>query len=237
MSVILASGGLDSFLCWALCAKDSLNVFVNIGHKYAKKELESLNQLKQLPNFKLQIVIGADLGHLELPSGIIPLRNAHLLLGAAQYDETILIGSLHGEINSDKSRIFYDQMEQVLTTSWRGQYWNDGKSKVFHILTPLSNMTKTEAIALYLQQEGDPTWLDLTVSCYSNMQGHCGQCPSCFKRWVAYVNNGLQFISITDPLQYSQLSNIISKCKNGIYSQRRADEILLALRKVEYVSS
>jgi len=45
--VILASGGLDSFLCWYIFRQDALNVFVNIGQKYIKKEWQALRNLQQ----------------------------------------------------------------------------------------------------------------------------------------------------------------------------------------------
>ena len=49
--VILASGGLDSFLCWYIFRQDAVNVFVNIGQKYAKKEGKSLHDHTQTSLF------------------------------------------------------------------------------------------------------------------------------------------------------------------------------------------
>ena len=45
-AVILASGGLDSFLCWYIFEQDALNIFVDIGHKYVRKERAALRNLQ-----------------------------------------------------------------------------------------------------------------------------------------------------------------------------------------------
>ena len=92
--VILASGGLDSFLCWYIFRQDALNVFVNIGQKYAKKEGQALrNLMRKIPEFDVVEHAGSLIGPLEdEKSGIIPNRNAELILSAAQYGERIYFG-------------------------------------------------------------------------------------------------------------------------------------------------
>ena len=58
-TVILASGGLDSFLCWALYPKGHANVFVHVGQKYADKELAEAVALVQpfCPDPKNPIIV------------------------------------------------------------------------------------------------------------------------------------------------------------------------------------
>ena len=85
--VILASGGLDSFLCWYIFRQDAVNVFVNIGQKYAKKEGQALRNLMQkIPQFDVVEHAGSLIGPLEdEKSGIIPVSYTHLTLPTTPY--------------------------------------------------------------------------------------------------------------------------------------------------------
>ena len=239
-AVILASGGLDSFLCWYIFRQDSVNVFVNIGQKYAKKEGQALrNLMRKIPEFDVVEHAGSLIGPLEdEKSGIIPNRNAELILSAAQYGEDIYFGVIKDEINSDKSPEFITAMEDVLNISNRKQYWTGGKA--FRILTPTKEYNKTDLIKMYLDKgkliAGKTKkelieYLELTVSCYSDTEQHCGDCPSCFKRWIAFKNNDIPFVTINDPMDFAHKQGIIEKCKDGTYADGRANEIITALRK------
>ena len=229
--VILASGGLDSFLLWYLFRQDALNVFVNIGHKYKRKEERALKNLMiEIPDFYVKEHRGSLIGALEdKESGIIPNRNAELILSAAQYGEWIYFGVIKDEINSDKSPEFIKAMEDVLNISNRKQYWTEGKT--FKILTPTKEYNKTDLIKMYLEKGGLVEHLELTVSCYSDTEQHCGDCPSCFKRWIAFKNNDIPFVTINDPMDFAHKHGILEKCTDGTYADGRADEILTALRK------
>ena len=230
-AVILASGGLDSFLCWYIFCQDALNVFVNIGHKYKRKEGQALKNLMiEISNFYVTEHRGSLIGALEdKESGIIPNRNAELILNAAQYGEDIYFGVIKDEINSDKSPEFIKAMEDVLNISNRKQYWTEGKT--FQILTPTKEYNKTDLIKMYLEKGGLVEHLELTVSCYSDTEQHCGDCPSCFKRWIAFKNNDIPFATIDDPMDFAHKQGIIEKCKDGTYADGRANEILTALGK------
>ena len=230
-SVILASGGLDSFLCWYIFRQDAVNVFVNIAQKYVIKEALALKNLMQkIPDFDVIEHAGSLIGPLEdEKSGIIPNRNAELILSAAQYGEDIYFGVIKDEINSDKSPEFITAMEDVLNISNRKQYWTDGKA--FRILTPTKEYNKTDLIKMYLDKGGLVEHLELTVSCYSDTEHHCGDCPSCFKRWIAFKNNDIPFVTINDPMDFAHKHGIIEKCTDGTYADGRANEIITALKK------
>ena len=140
--VILASGGLDSFLTWSLFARDSINLFVDLGQPYAVKELESLCALeKAIPDFKFIRVKGPSIGTINL-RGIIPMRNAVLVLMAAHYGNDIMLGILDGEVNSDKSPEFLQAIAATMNISGRGQYWNDYQATVYTVSSPVSHHTK-----------------------------------------------------------------------------------------------
>lgn len=231
-AVSLFSGGMDSFLVWALHDRTCLNLFVDIGHKYARKELDTCSTIANMighDKFKLACMKGAQIGKYELPdSGIIPYRNAELVLSAAQHGAIIFMGVTAHEINSDKSRAFMHNMEVVLDECYRGQYWNNGTARHHTVTSPLRDRTKAQLVADYMAT-GDPIeWLLATVSCYDAGHRHCGACPSCFKRWVALEINGLQDSFKRDPRYFGEEQGILDKCTDGTYHPERAEEILKA---------
>jgi 7-cyano-7-deazaguanine synthase in queuosine biosynthesis len=187
--VLLNSGGMDSFFV-AQRTQDLHHVFVDIGHAYAEKELQSAQAIADFFHGPMHHVKGAQIGHREHETGIIPYRNAELLLTAAQFGSDLYMGVLKDEMNSDKSPEFFDAMTRVLDISHRPQYWSAGKTHTIN--NPLMQYSKTELVReLWQGQCGrDATssvWQALlgTVSCYHGQHQHCGDCASCFKRWVA----------------------------------------------------
>ena len=243
-SVVLVSGGLDSFISWFLFRSHKckphkqsvvpddntgVNVFVDIGQKYIEKERTAARNLKSnIDDFDLIEHKGSQIGQFELePSGIIPSRNAELILSGSQYGNTIYMGVLKDEINSDKSSEFMQSMEDVLNISNKKQYWTEGTK--FKIETPTIHYNKTELVKMYLEHGGLVENLNLTVSCYSDSAVHCGSCPSCFKRYIAFKNNDIPFETANDPVGWARSNGIIEKCKDGTYAQSRSKEILTAL--------
>jgi 7-cyano-7-deazaguanine synthase len=183
--VLLSSGGMDSFLlAMEPEVRGAKHVFVDIGQAYVDKELRSAANVAEAAGAELIYMSGARFAQYEhKPTGIIPFRNAELLLCAAQHGDTIYFGVIGDEVNSDKSPQFVAAMEGVLRISHRKQYWTFGRD--FDILTPFRGLSKTELVKRYLERGGDLHKLTQTVSCYDGGDMHCGQCSSCFKRWVA----------------------------------------------------
>jgi 7-cyano-7-deazaguanine synthase in queuosine biosynthesis len=190
MHVLLNSGGMDSFFVPRYTGQDiTHHVFVDIGQNYVDKERAAAQRIASFYGTELVQIHGAQIAKFEHKSGIIPLRNAELLLCAGQFGENLYMGILANEVNSDKSPEFLRTMEAMMTISCRPQYWSDGKS--FRIHTPLGTRSKATLVRDLWRRVGEddtaPAWETMldTVSCYSGTAGHCGRCPSCFKRWVA----------------------------------------------------
>lgn len=235
-AVILASGGMDSYLAWYLYARDALNVFVNLGQPYAHKEKAALRNLGMaLRDFKWRAITGPEWGQYELPSGIIPMRNALLILMAAQYGNDIVMGVLEGEVNSDKSAEFMQAIGATMSISGRGQYWNDYQGTAYKVRSPIKDMSKTELVEEYLHCAGSVHNLLLTVSCYSGKGGkQCGACPSCFKRWVALTNCDIADEYDAPPRAYGILKeydrgSVAMRKANPHWSDKRIEEIVLAM--------
>ena len=234
---VLSSGGMDSYLAWVTAVQYiepfTQNVFVNIDQKYVDRERRALQRIAALnPEFTFIEAKGPPIGAMELPSGIIPNRNAELILAASTVGfSDIMLGVLHGEINTDKGEDFMRSMQTMLDLVWAEQYWND-TARYHRIFSPIRHWTKSALVADYIASGGATAPLLATLSCYAAGEDdvHCGACPSCFKRWVALVNNNLHDQEWRrNPREWSELPAIISKCYDGTYDEHRANEILSAI--------
>lgn len=228
--VLLSSGGMDSYLlAYELRSKDVIHVFVDIGQKYLHKEKASASALAYEVDANFEIVVGPNIAQYEHHTGIIPFRNAQMIMLAALYGQQIYFGVIADEINSDKSPEFCSAMESVLDISHRKQYWTHGKK--YQILTPFRHYTKSNLVRRFLANGGDLGKLLTSVSCYDAGDKHCGRCASCFKRWVALVNatntdNWVNWGFEKHP--YSWQTPAVWQERFKTYSEDRSTEILSA---------
>lgn len=229
-NVLLSSGGMDSFLL--ACEpklRRGLHVFVDIGQKYLQKERKAAAFIAKEVGATFVEMKTAQLAEYEHSSGIIPFRNAEMILCAAQHGTQIYLGVIADEINSDKSLEFCEAMENVLNISHRKQYWTEGKQ--YAICTPFRQFSKTQLVQKYLSAGYPLSFLLKSVSCYDGGNLHCGSCASCFKRWVALVNatrvdHAVDWGFVQHPYEWksqSHWANVISG-----YSETRATEIVNA---------
>ncbi len=225
--VLLSSGGIDS---WLLAHEPELagaiHVFVDIGQKYKIKEQAAAEYLAATLGAQFEYVEGPDLGQYEHSTGIIPFRNAQMLLLAGLYGEQIYFGVIADEINSDKSVEFVAAIQDTMNISHRAQYWTHGKN--YQILTPFRQYTKSELVRRFLVNGGSLDKLLTSVSCYDAGAKHCGRCASCFKRWVALVNatnadKWEQWGFVQHPYTWKTRDEWYSKMQD--YSEERANEI------------
>lgn len=229
--VLLSSGGMDSFLlAHEPELRGAIHVFVNIRQKYLEKERVAAQLVAKLAGAPFVEMKTLNMAAWEHPTGIIPFRNAELILCAAQNGNHIYLGVIADEINSDKSVEFCDAMANVLNISHRKQYWTDGKG--FRIHTPFRNDTKSELLARYLRNGGTMENVLQSVSCYDGGAMHCGRCASCFKRWVALVNVSTlnqwqEWGFVADPFEWKPASEWAKKFAE--YADGRAAEIESAL--------
>lgn len=179
--VILYSGGLDSFIGAALLEREQpgwKKVYFNIGSRYSAKEAMLLPG--DVYHYRAIRLAG-----LERDDGFVPQRNVLLVTAAQAFndaDEIALCG-VRGEYSRDKHPTFYRQASQLLSYT---------AGKPVRVFSPFERKTKSQAVAMYLKAGLPIAPLLQTVSCYHPTERACGECMSCFRRWVALENNGLQ---------------------------------------------
>src|SRR5690606_25260923 len=91
-AVLLSSGGMDTFLLAHHLKANGVeaeHVFVDVGQSYAQKEEAAAMFVAATVAAPFHRCSGAQLARYEHPSGIIPFRNAELILNAAQYGDDI----------------------------------------------------------------------------------------------------------------------------------------------------
>lgn len=186
--VLLYSGGLDCYCLAHLWPPDVL-LHVDMGTAYGKRETARLHRQPLplgLPLTKARLPLAA----WERPDLIIPGRNLHLLLVAAQYGDTLALAATAGDRVLDKSSEFAARASDLLTYLWRPQHWTEGKQ--VEVVLPGKHLTKTELVQRALAAGAPPDGLTGTWSCYGDGKRECGACKPCARKWVALVLNDVQ---------------------------------------------
>lgn len=225
--ILAYSGGLDSYLVARLWPCEVL-VFCSLGQRYAIREIQAINDLaaNAPPHGELIFDHSLQLGPWErFSDSIIPLRNLLIAAACTRYGDTIVTGTLAGEINHDKTPDFFRAAAEVMTICYRPSYWCEGREIRFD--NPASGLTKAGLIRLATERGIDPRDWSHTVSCYSP-HGFCGRCGSCFKRWVAHEVNGIREDYHTPPWRSRYALEAFGKAIDGEYPSQRAAEVIAA---------
>jgi 7-cyano-7-deazaguanine synthase in queuosine biosynthesis len=197
---MLLSGGLDSYLVWRSEVWPEA-VWFNIGTVNNARERERLLLIqKRWGGALIHESLALSLGRFEQPSGYVPYRNLLFILHANLLfpRRDLLIGEIM-EWQADKNAAFYREAEKLVKSLGRDQ---------IKIRAPLAGVTRTEAVAAFLRNGGDPDELTtLTYSCMLNASSHCGFCASCMNRWIAFKNNGIEERMLSRPTLKRWLDN------------------------------
>lgn len=229
MNILLFSGGLDSFLAWHKLGKPQ-TLFVHIGMPYNEKEQRAIGRLIEVEPELISMLTSIGILNLSLtekPSHEIPMRNMYLAMVASMYGDDIWFAFNKGETvneSHDRSADFAISAENTLS-------YLHGKR--IHIDSPFWGVTKAQAVAEYLKNGGNSTHLLLTMSCFSEEDGHCGQCGSCFRKWVALEFNGIDTKGLFthDPAKWDGIQEYKKRMKLQYYDAQRTYEMVEVMKK------
>lgn len=185
--VMLFSAGMDSVILKELLGFSNAQcLFVDMGTKENKLEKQYIQQYyPETQMAELSLVTN------ELPNKIIPFRNHHLALLAANYGSEIYFAFTAGDTTKDKDYVFKSQIEGILN------YFAIDKTKVrlpgpYQIVMPVKKYTKTELVKQYIDKELPiENLLVRSCSCYEGTALPCGSCRSCLRKYVAMQLNGI----------------------------------------------
>lgn len=228
-TVLLFSGGMDSLIMNHLLQPDILLVCCH-GNKYQDIEFAKIQELTNrriIPDCIFETSL--QLGKFERDDAMIPCRNLYFILLAAQYGETIYLGSVYGDRSLDKSSEFFLKSKEMLDYLYLEQHWC--VERKFQVAAPFKEYTKTELVREYLSKGGKAEYLLISYSCYEGHIKPCGWCKPCFRKWVALQNNGIltNAYFLNNPRQAPWLPELLPLIQQGIYRGREDNEILLAL--------
>lgn len=183
-SVILYSGGMDSFIMWRMHEIDG--VYFDIGGRYSEQEKALVGKVNG--GFKTEHPItiepldffGKD---FEEPSGYIPYRNLIFMLKATMMGYDDVYFGMVAEWQRDKSKSFFNMTEGIA---------HDLGKKDLRIHAPYRGVSKSNVLKMYLEK-GFPAddIYEYSRSCVSGTTGECGKCISCLSKYIALVNNGV----------------------------------------------
>ncbi|MGH3769413.1 MAG: 7-cyano-7-deazaguanine synthase [Pseudonocardiaceae bacterium] len=223
--ILLFSAGLDSFPAWYYLGQPP-SVYFDLGHRYAAQERTAIAALAARCALEVSISEELRLGEWEAEDAIIPLRNVHLAMLAANHADTVWCIGVKGDRTLDKSPQAFADMSAFITRL---------SGHVIRVDSPFWEMTKTQILAWYLGQGLPAEDLLLTFSC-SRADGemiHCGACSSCLRRWISLANNGVPAAFTSPPWEWQRVHEYyLPAMRQGRYPAHRAEEFFDALATV-----
>jgi len=221
-TVVLVSGGIDSFVAYHMLKSrgftDVRPVYFNLGTKYSEKEIGVVKKLYP----EVTIDLSMDLADRERgEKAYIPFRNLLLACQAVQYADSVVIAGVKDDVVSDKNEAIFEEFSKLLSAM---------EGRRITVWSPLWSYTKAEAVEWWLQ-ECDPSHKELiedTVSCYSAGEiEYCGRCPSCFRKWCAFWENGIKYDFYNEELMREYLDAALK----GKYIAERNQSIIKCVRE------
>lgn len=222
-NILLFSGGLDSFIAWHYLNHPPV-LFMKAGQSYEKKELATVKYFSKLyKDMELHIDKSINISTWEESNHYIPYRNVFFTMVASLYAPVVyLVGILGDSVNDNN----------LDATKKMGIFYNNFNNNPVIVTSPFYKMSKSQIVKWYLEKGLPLSDLLRTRSCYDKgTSGHCGKCGSCFRRWVAFENNGIHEKYDSPPWQWKEVNNYLKKIKKGLYDQQRSKETLFALKK------
>lgn len=225
--ILLFSAGLDSFPAWYHLGRPPC-LYLDLGHRYAAQERAAIAELAEACGMQVEISDELRLGRWEREDAIIPLRNAHLAMLAAQRADTVWCIGVKGDNTLDKSPAAFTGMSRFISGL---------TGRTVRVGSPFWSMTKTEIVAWYLAQGLPVEYLLLTFSCGRDdgVRTHCGACSSCLRRWTSLVNNDVEAPFDAPPWQWRRVEDhYVPAMASGRYPAHRAEEFFAALAAVDH---
>ncbi len=219
LSVVLASGGMDSCVTTAIAAREAdelAMLHVSYGQRTEAREHKAYSDIADFYGVTKRLtarldyltkiggssltdqtiaVSPANLVSTEIPSSYVPFRNAHLLSIATSWAEVIGAQRIYiGAVAEDSSGYPDCRPEYYEAFNHLIAVGTKPDTQI-EIMTPVITMRKSEIIQRGLALNAP---LHLTWSCYKTEAQACGECDSCALRL-----RGFQEAGLSDPISYA----------------------------------
>lgn len=218
-SVILMSGGLDSLVSLGLAKEEygiELALTFNYGQKSVNQEIDASKKICEFYSIKHKIIeldwlksivntalVGDEsvpyVDFKDLDSGSftkksaeavwVPNRNGLFLNIAACFADSFDYDCIIFGANSEEAQTFSDNTQDFIDRiNAEFEYSTQKHPKVY---APLINFSKDDIVKIAMEKAIP---LELTRSCYSTEDKHCGTCESCVRLKRALLSNNCEEI-------------------------------------------
>ena len=217
--IVLVSGGIDSTIL-AFQKPNARKVFFNYGQIYVNQERNALKKI-----FKDDF-IEIDISHGSLGKDIfVPNRNLTFASVVATLfnPDYIYIAGLKDDNVVDKTEQAFKEMSNIISNF---------SNKRIRIISPYWNLTKGEIIEEFIKQNKNAEEILLnTYSCYNGVEGGCGNCPACFRKFVALKSNNIDFKRPSESIIKEYLKKIHK------YDRNRIARTFIALKSIKKIQA
>ncbi len=222
-AIAVLSGGLDSCVATCVYAKDYeiYGITFNYGQKSFKQELKASKEICEKMGFTHEVIdlpwlnkisnsaltsdneiptlTNEDLDDLDkctdtASSVWVPGRNIVFSAIATSYAESIGASIIIVGWDKEEAATFPDNSKEFLESF--NNMLNVGSPQDIEIKAPAIDLDKDEIVKL-----GDEinAPMELSYSCYSGDDKHCGVCESCMRRKRAF-----KLANVKDPSEYNE---------------------------------
>ena len=218
-AVCILSGGMDSTLASYIALKDEyeiITVHFNYGQRTQEKELEAFRNISNELNvskssqYEIDIPFFGDIGanaltddNIDIPidgieDGIpvtyVPFRNGIFLSIATAIAEKEEASALFIGVVQEDSSGYPDCTDTFISKMQSAMNQGTAPKTSLEIITPLVHLSKEQIVKKAVELNVP---LELTWSCYKNINKACGVCDSCRLRL-----NGFNKAGIKDKINY-----------------------------------
>ena len=189
---VLTSGGLESTVAYVMAEKKlgfkPLAIYIDMGQKARRKEINAMEELGIYP----KVIVKKPPNLSRSWNHIQPGRNLFYIAIAAE--QLILGGEVwFGAYKEEISKDDGDKSEKFLyiTQTLLNRYL---PFKV-NVKIPTSQLSKSDLIQWLLNEGWSENKIRRINSCYNDENKHCGHCPSCVERFLAFWKVGMDVSS------------------------------------------
>jgi len=227
--VVLFSGGPDSLIAWEYLKRPDA-LYIQHGCRYEYKQLEAVEKIAVATNNGNIIITDKvlDLSQFESEDAHLPLRNMYFSMIAANmgYVKIWLVTQKGEQSIPDRSSEFLERISRELSIHME---------RTVHVDCIFPQMTKQDMVKWYVDEGLDLELLKATVSCFHPDYRMCGECPACFRRWIAFEYNGIHEKYRKDLTKWTGTQEYVKKLKNGEYDEDRTKQTLEVLERFSLI--
>jgi 7-cyano-7-deazaguanine synthase in queuosine biosynthesis len=235
--ICLTSGGADSTIGWYYAGKPQA-LYIDIGQSYSSKELAALVR-SGIPYHYVDMR-GTHIAETTWEH-IIPGRNFLFLCIAAEMLQnygSIWFSMVDGEgAESDKGD------KSLMFVEYFMDWYKACTGREIHVQT-LHDRTKAGWLRWFGQNHDVNIIRSSTVTCFSGMEGQCGTCQACLRKFLSFMSIGIDismdfvahpmFGAAQHVLKYKRvLKECLDKQDFSHYSGTRCLEDLHAIKAAE----